>query len=295
MNKGFIKALAIIIIGTVALLYYRTGSFGFLGQIGSKVKSFDNKEAFVELADAIKEEISNPTPLIWTSPSDRAHLTADGVLSETNTHRLIAANLPPLRANAQLDVIAEERLQDMFQKQYFEHINPQGEGASDIAEEINYQYIAIGENIALGNFEDDKVLVQAWMDSPGHRANILNTKFTEIGVSVATGTYEGRKTWIGVQVFGKPVHECPEVSALLRANVNSNTERISSLKAQADQMSRELDQMRTQSNLDRNEYNKKVAEYNALVKQFNELNVRTKVLVDQYNAQVKAFNACLKS
>lgn len=295
MNRGFFKALIVIIVGVIALLYYRTGSFEFFGQIGDRVKSLDNKEAFVELADAIKEEISNPSPLIWTSPSERAHLTKDGVLTETNAHRLVAANLPALRSNAKLDAIADIRLKDMFDKQYFEHINPQGEGASDVAKDVNYQYIAIGENIALGNFEDDKVLVQAWMDSPGHRANILNTKFTEIGIAVATGTYEGRRTWIGVQIFAKPTSECPEVSAILKANVTANTDRITVLKNQADQLAAELEQMRAQSDVDRNEYNKKVSEYNSLVKSFNDLNARTKTLVDEYNEQVRAFNACLKA
>src|SRR6185369_15716694 len=119
------------------------------------------------------------------------------------------SGLPALKENALLDKAAKKKLDDMFAQQYFEHINPQGKGPSDLAKSVGYDYIAIGENLALGNFKNDAELVQAWMDSPGHRANILNKQYTEIGVAVGQGTYEGKKTWLAVQEFGRPTSSCP--------------------------------------------------------------------------------------
>jgi len=298
MLSRLFKTLILIFAATVALVYLRTGSSDFLFQIKDRVLSLESKEdvgqAIGELAEAVKQEISNPSPLISKIQSSRAHLTHDGVLQWTNSQRMAAAGLPALRANTELDAIAEERLRDMFEKQYFEHINPEGEGASDIADEIDYRYIAIGENIALGNFDDDQVLVQAWMDSPGHRANILNEKYTEIGIAVATGTYEKRRTWMGVQVFAKPVNDCPSVDPHLKNSISANTSQMDSLKVRIDTLQRQLDDMREEGNFNRNEYNQKVNEYNELVRQFNTLNGATKLLVNRYNDQVKAFNACIK-
>src|SRR3989344_3216924 len=57
----------------------------------------------------------------------------------------------------------------------------------------------LGENLILGNFLSEKEAVQHWMDSPGHRANILNNRFTEIGVAFIKGQYQGDTVWIGVQ------------------------------------------------------------------------------------------------
>ena len=55
------------------------------------------------------------------------------------------------------------------------------------------------------------------MNSPGHRANILNGKFTQIGVAVGRGTFEDHEVWIGVQVFARPLSDCPQPNAALKA------------------------------------------------------------------------------
>lgn len=297
--KGFIKTFVLLIVVFVSVMYLHTGSFDFLNTIKDRAQTLNNQEAVEEtigdIVAVIKREITNPAPLIWDIASSKAHLTHSGVIAWTNTQRMNAAGLPSLSNSELLNQIAEERLQDMFEKQYFEHISPQGIGASDIAEDVNYGYIAIGENIALGNFENDEVLVQAWMDSPGHRANILNDKFTEIGVAVATGTYEGRKTWIGVQIFAKPASDCPKINQTVKNTIDGNMRKIQSLKVQIDILAAEIDQMRSGSSLDSDEYNSKVKEHNELVREFNSLNTKTKQLIQDYNVSVQAFNRCLTS
>jgi uncharacterized protein YkwD len=52
-----------------------------------------------------------------------------------------------------------------------------------LAKKVNYEYVVVGENLAEGDFTSDADLVKGWMDSPGHRANILNTKYEEIGIA----------------------------------------------------------------------------------------------------------------
>ena len=53
-----------------------------------------------------------------------------------------------------------------------------------MAKKAGYEYISVGENLAMGNFKNDGDLVEAWMNSPGHRANILSFKYKELGVAV---------------------------------------------------------------------------------------------------------------
>ena len=69
----------------------------------------------------------------------------------------------------------------------------------------------------------------AWMNSPGHRANILNPHFQEIGVAVGKGMYEGHETWIAVQSFGMPLSACPASDANLKIKIDANNGMIFNL------------------------------------------------------------------
>ena len=109
-----------------------------------------------------------------------------------------------LKQNAALDKVAAVRVEDMFTYQYFSHSSPSGATAANLTKQYAYKWTALGENIARGTFSSGSQMVAAWMASPGHKANILSTKFAEIGVAAAYGKYNGRNQWIAVQVFGKP-------------------------------------------------------------------------------------------
>jgi uncharacterized protein YkwD len=91
----------------------------------------------------------------------------------------------------------------MLEKQYFDHVSPTGEKASDIAQKVGYRYKRIGENIASASFLNNQKVINGWMQSPGHRKNLLSGQFEEIGVAIAKGWMEGEETWIAVQVFGR--------------------------------------------------------------------------------------------
>lgn len=219
-----------------------------------------------------------------------ASLSSAGVVTVTNTHRE-AAGLPHLTVNAALNRAAQSKLNDMFAKQYFEHESPEGLGPADLAKEAGYAYVLVGENLALGNFANDQDLLQGWMDSPGHRANILNPKYREIGVAVGQGMYEGKKTWMAVQEFGTPLSSCPSVDASLKQKIESNEAELTLKEAEAQALKAELESGAYNSNPP--EYNKRVEEYNNLVHYINTLVDQTKALVVQYNAQVAAFNNCI--
>src|SRR5262249_8345343 len=126
-------------------------------------------------------------PLRGGDASANVTLTQAGVIKWTNIQRQENGALPALTVNAKLNESAQLKLKDMFAKQYFEHVSPSGVGPDGLANEVGYAYASIGENLALGNFADDRALVQAWMDSPGHRANILGKSYREIGVAVGKG------------------------------------------------------------------------------------------------------------
>lgn len=124
------------------------------------------------------------------------------IIAETNKARK-AHDLKPLRENPILNRMAEERVDDMFWNQYFGHTSPSGEPFEAFSKRVGYRYRLIGEN--LGNIYPNatsRKFVEGWMHSPGHRKNILNRNFREIGVAVKKGKLDGQNTWIAVQIFG---------------------------------------------------------------------------------------------
>ena len=142
-----------------------------------------------------------------TRPPAGAHplqeeITGSEVLRLTNITRS-EHGVPELKESFLLNAIAAERAKDMLEKQYFDHVLPTGEKASDIAQKVGYHYKRLGENIASGSFLTNLKIINGWMQSPGHRKNLLSGQFEEIGVAVVKGWMEEDETWIAVQVFGR--------------------------------------------------------------------------------------------
>ncbi|HRY52715.1 MAG TPA: CAP domain-containing protein [Candidatus Portnoybacteria bacterium] len=112
-------------------------------------------------------------------------------------------NLSTLTVNPILQKAAELKAQDMAAKSYFAHTSPEGLTPWYWLEEAGYKFIVAGENLAI-NFVDSQDVENAWMNSPAHRANILNNNFTEIGIATAKGVYNGKETFFIAQFFGRP-------------------------------------------------------------------------------------------
>ncbi len=125
-------------------------------------------------------------------------------------------NYSPLIVNPLLEKAAALKAQDMAEKSYFSHISPDGHTPWYWFEQVGYNYIYAGENLAV-NFSDSKDIETAWMNSPGHRQNIENSNFTQIGIASARGIYQGRETIFVVQLFGTPVQA--QISVLNKVQV----------------------------------------------------------------------------
>lgn len=123
------------------------------------------------------------------------------VLIELTNKDRIAQGLAPLSYNAKLAASSNLKADDMAKGQYFSHNSPSGVTPWQWFSRAGYTYRYAGENLAV-DFSDSASIETAWMNSPGHRANILNPNYTEIGISLATGIHKGRETTYVVQHFG---------------------------------------------------------------------------------------------
>ncbi len=129
------------------------------------------------------------------------------VVELTNIERA-KAGLQPLELNNQLLNAAQDHSNDMAQDDFFSHTGADGSSIGDRVRASGYQYSTTGENIAAGQTTPAQV-VEGWMNSPGHRANILNPNYTEIGVGYEylqndTGSVNYNHYW--TQVFGTPLN-----------------------------------------------------------------------------------------
>lgn len=274
------------IIICVAILVGATSSTGQQAWQWLQKQPVPNK-----LLNRIFEQELLPGPLRGAIDAISGELTRDGVITYTNEQRAVAG-LPPLHINDKLNRAAKSKLDDMFAKQYFEHESPDGKGPAEIISQAGYEYVVVGENLALGNFRNDQTLVEAWMHSPGHRANILHNRFQEIGVAVGQGTFEGKTIWLAVQEFGTPLSSCPNPSPSLKAEIDNNRTQIQAWQVELEQRKYKLEHTRYSS---QEAYQADQKAYNELVRRTNELINRTRELVEQYNVQVNEFNACLEN
>ncbi len=248
-------------------------------------------EDMPEVVDSIKSAIKPVAkPVVKKASTSTSALSISKVIYYTNLNRQANGGLIGLTENLELDQSAEIKMKDMFAGQYFEHVSPSGVSVSNLADQVGYEYVIIGENLALGDFATDKELVDAWMASPGHRANILNKKYTEIGVADGRGTYEGRQVWLAVQHFGTPKSSCPIIDESLHASITTDQAKIDAMTA---------DLVVRKSHIDSGgEYNgqntnQQIEAYNSLVASYNILVKEVKAKVDTYNAEVRAFNTCV--
>lgn len=110
------------------------------------------------------------------------------VVELTNAERE-KQGLKPLQLDEELSKVAKEKSKDMQSKNYFDHNSPTYGSPFDMMKKFGVEYSSAGENIAKGQASPEEV-VQAWMNSEGHRKNIMNSSFTHIGVGhVAEGNY----------------------------------------------------------------------------------------------------------
>lgn len=121
------------------------------------------------------------------------------VVALTNQQRA-RYGLPPLKMNWELQRMARIKSEDMRTRNYFDHMSPSYGSPFTMMSSFGIHYSYAGENIAAGQ-PSPQAVVNAWMQSPGHRANILNKNYTQIGCGVAFG---GSYTVYWTQEFIQP-------------------------------------------------------------------------------------------
>ncbi|HEY6737062.1 MAG TPA: CAP domain-containing protein, partial [Candidatus Saccharimonadia bacterium] len=129
-----------------------------------------------------------------------SNITAADLLTLTNQQR--AANgLPALRLDARLNQSATLKANNMFAEDYWAHVSPSGIQPWYWFQQAGYHYTYAGENLAK-DFDTSDGVMQGWMNSPGHRANILNANYKDVGFSVENGTLVGGQTTLVVAHYG---------------------------------------------------------------------------------------------
>jgi uncharacterized protein YkwD len=277
---GLISFL-IFIGGIFAFFYFFFGTETIKGIFETIPNIFLN-----EKNEESEEEI---LPIIKEDDNGKGSLTRAGIIQETNRRRELFEKIPLLE-NDELNAIAEIKLDDMFENQYFAHVSPKGEGVGDIAKERGYQFLLIGDNLALGNYRDEEEVVSAWMNSPGHRKNILEERYIEIGVATKEGTYKDRKVWMAVQVFAMPTSACVEPSEELKKEIDRKTKEAERLLSKKARLEMEIDAIRPRGS---ELHIQKVEEYNALIEEYNKIVLSLDKAIDEYNHQIKMRTECV--
>lgn len=139
-----------------------------------------------------------------TVRSFATNTTDDGLLEATNQKR-ISEGLKPLKFNKSLDIAAQAKAQDMSDRNYWAHVTPDGKQPWVFVDATNYSYRKAAENLAYG-FANSNTTVAGWMNSPGHRANVMDPDLREVGfgiINVPDYQSKGPQTVV-VAMYGQP-------------------------------------------------------------------------------------------
>lgn len=298
-----LKTILVIVLFSIFFIFgvYKSKEVPIIDE-PARIEDFDTTEVtevknkIVELRkeSEVIEKIEHPPPLQIIKEEvklDVSFLTVPGIVSWTNFFRQIDGFLP-LKESGDLASVAQSKITDMLNLQYFEHVSPNGEGAGDLAKKQGYKFVLIGENLAMGDFEDDEDMVRAWMNSLGHKANILKPSYTEVGVAVKKGFFNKREVWLGVQIFAIPLSFCKNPESDLLEKIESNKAQLKSTKEHLDLLKNVIEEKMYNT---KEEYEKFVAEYNSLIPSYNFLSQNTKLLIEEYNQKAFLFNQCVDS
>jgi len=138
-------------------------------------------------------------------PAFSSAITAENIINLTNQSRQQFSE-QSLVENSLLDQAAQAKADDMLAKGYFAHVTPDGRTPWSFITAAGYSYLEAGENLAV-NFSQAEDVETAWMNSPGHRANLLNKDFQDIGIGISEGQYQSHTAIFVVQEFGTPAEQ----------------------------------------------------------------------------------------
>lgn len=144
--------------------------------------------------------VSTVQPVSGSILGYASNITVAQVIESTNAQRS-GSGLGILSYNDLLSQAAVAKAQNMFSEGYWAHTSPSGKQPWDFIKTAGYSYKIAGENLAR-DFDSTDPMMKAWMNSPTHRANIMNPRYKEIGIAVVDGHLNGVETTLVVQMFG---------------------------------------------------------------------------------------------
>jgi uncharacterized protein YkwD len=167
------------------------------GKMADKIEWLDDKFSPV-FDEAVNKTMNKLTIAPSSEKSIKLPFTADSpeVREDLEAKMLVLVNeerqkvgLRPLAADPEMQVVARAHSKDMFARGYFSHLSPEGKSPFDRMKSYKVRFIAAGENLALG--QTLAICHRGLMNSPGHRANILNTAFGRVGIGILDGGIRG--------------------------------------------------------------------------------------------------------
>lgn len=156
----------------------------------------------------ISFSLANIHSILWISSDWLVSTILPAVVTDATNKARAEEGYSPLSRNAALDEAARLKAEDMALNGYFAHWSPTGVSPWHWFNEAGYTYAHAGENLAV-HFTDSSEVVEAWLNSPTHRANIMSGNYSEIGIGTAQGRFEGYDTVFVVQMFGTPALAAP--------------------------------------------------------------------------------------
>lgn len=133
------------------------------------------------------------------------NINVNDLLAISNQER-INNGLPSLNLNYQLNNASLAKANDMFTDNYWAHVAPDGTQPWSFIIGAGYDYNSAGENLAK-DFNTSSGVINGWLSSPSHRANVLNANYKDIGYAVVNGTLLGTETTLVVAMYGNPVEQ----------------------------------------------------------------------------------------
>lgn len=287
MKTSKLLILLLIIVAFGAGIYFKDDAIRLYNNLNNQIKNFQGTD-IGSVVSEIGKQVLAPAPLRVGGEENKVVLLKSKVIEETNLQRQ-QNGLSALKENAKLDLAASTKANDMFLNQYFEHESPSGIDPGKLVSSYRYDYIIAGENLILGNFSSEKEVLEKWMASPGHRENILNSRYVEIGVAIIKGTYKDETVWIGVQEFALPLSVCPQPDSVLKNQIDSEKMQLDILLGAIDEKRDQIKKINPGSA----SYSQMVDDYNQTVAQYNSLAEEIKSKIIAYNSQVNIFNNCV--
>ncbi len=139
------------------------------------------------------------------------NINTSDLLSYTNNERS-AGGLPSYSSNVKLSLAAQSKAEHMIENDYWSHYAPDGTSPWDFINAQHYTYQRAGENLAYG-FATSSGVLAGWMNSPAHKANVMDNGFTQVGFGIASGTFQGSDNTVVVAMYGEPIHSITTISA----------------------------------------------------------------------------------